>query len=1105
MGMAVSGQMKVGMAGPAKIIDVGVSKMTNGVFNDYNSYKLNTELELSNDAIDVTESIVNNEGLHNMPDLQNVTNVTFDPNSGMYRAQFSDGKIRFVNNDSSTSPNNLFNFTFNFNDLQEKIKNITGSILTKVGEVGNLLKGFVLNNAMAEEDIDIIDDINVEETIVNINTENNTADLSNPVINFKIDFASIKEKIRNTTGVILTKVGEVGNLLKGFVIKSDSKINESLQEMVAEVQTNEITNKIDVDISNGLDINTPSQYSDYSLRQIIEPPKIKDIFNKFFELATDDKIKSKLQEILYNGGVDGFGFSTHLLNQDNPFIEAQRRIAMANLYITQPDTFNTLVENKINIFHGTSSSILSSILQHGLKSGLELQQSGINVTTGESWSRIGGEQRNVISLTDLLGLAKFYSEYSAIESKLDSTFGIVVATTVEDVMQEKIVRIPSDPPELDIESKLPVEKIKAILVPYDKIEIVKNMMQNSNIQVLAINNNTESFYYIDYDGVIEIYDDKFNELKNMLSQRANEIKNNNKAEQTINEQETLIPDSSMNKTNEVSEKITEINNILSTILPANYYHGDITISKMFNKTYYNIPIIYSESSIDYSIIDLYPTNYYIRVSIDGGNIEQQIRTQLESIVSKNTKINENIEQANTVDDTISEELVIKTSNGGLSEFTIDEKQGNVSIEQNDKDLIDVESLLKKVRINPYSLKDISEKILMKHPEIVLEAIKPYQSGSFIELIDINNVIKCVSENVLLAHSEIVREALNQDHMLIANLSEKVQFAHSDIILDFIKQYNGMIRYVNEEVLLNHREIVEEALKKYSSVLSGISEKVQLKYADLVMDVVKRDPKALAYVSEKVKLVNSQELIKIVKENYGDNIIGFLLQASLTKNVHEAMRLLRMVETFFEDPEVWKTNLELSKEVVSLYREVKSNLNSKQFFGSTVFDGIVFNLYGESKIILVHNASKVRKVLEVLPDYLKKYFPSTINIYDSENPDDLYWTVQYNWPTRFSSAATGGGDTINVYKSAYSGLASVLVHEIGHLVDDKNGRLSETNIWTNAVEGDFGISGKRNVTDYGECSIREDFADSVKLYWQTGDAFRKKFPNRAKVLDDILLK
>ena len=161
-------------------------------------------------------------------------------------------------------------------------------------------------------------------------------------------------------------------------------------------------------------------------------------------------------------------------------------------------------------------------------------------------------------------------------------------------------------------------------MPYDKIEIVKNMMQNSNIQVLAINNNTESFYYIDYDGVIEIYDDKFNELKNMLSQRANEIKNNNKAEQTINEQETLIPDSSMNKTNEVSEKITEINNILSTILPANYYHGDIAISKMFNKTYYNIPIIYSENLIDYSIIDMYPTNYYIRVSIDGGNIEQQI-------------------------------------------------------------------------------------------------------------------------------------------------------------------------------------------------------------------------------------------------------------------------------------------------------------------------------------------------------------------------------------------------------------------------------------------------------------------------------------------------
>ena len=48
-----------------------------------------------------------------------------------------------------------------------------------------------------------------------------------------------------------------------------------------------------------------------------------------------------------------------------------------------------------------------------------------------------------------------------------------------------------------------------------------------------------------------------------------------------------------------------------------------------------------------------------------------------------------------------------------------------------------------------------------------------------------------------------------------------------------------------------------------------------------------------------------------------------------------------------------------------------------------------------------------------------------------------------------------------------------------------------------------LSGKKSVTAYGENANSEDFAESMAEFVKDPDAFRKTFPNRARIIDIFL--
>jgi len=248
----------------------------------------------------------------------------------------------------------------------------------------------------------------------------------------------------------------------------------------------------------------------------------KKICNMFFELNTDDEIKNKLEEILYEGKYQDFYINSEICSNDNPLVEIGRRMSMAYLLIRNPETFNILMEKRINIFHGTNANALPNILKYGLNSASESTDIGIDVITGEKSTRINNK-RSFISFTDVLDVALSYSTIKTEKGVENLSFEIVIGTTVDEIMKSRPKTIRSDVVEIGVDKNFPLEKIKMIGVPSDKVDFVKKLVKDQEgITVVAIDGISEKFYSIDNSSeMIYILENEFEKLKSNLKNSTN--------------------------------------------------------------------------------------------------------------------------------------------------------------------------------------------------------------------------------------------------------------------------------------------------------------------------------------------------------------------------------------------------------------------------------------------------------------------------------------------------------------------------------------------------------------------------------------------------------
>ena len=160
---------------------------------------------------------------------------------------------------------------------------------------------------------------------------------------------------------------------------------------------------------------------------------------------------------------------------------------------------------------------------------------------------------------------------------------------------------------------------------------------------------------------------------------------------------------------------------------------------------------------------------------------------------------------------------------------------------------------------------------------------------------------------------------------------------------------------------------------------------------------------------------------------------------------------------------------------------------------------------------------VARNIAALPEELRATLKE-VYLCDFFNKDDAYWAKAYKRPG-FYSFATGGLGTVRFFKNkgndkklvrygmtngcSETEIPSTLRHECGHNTDRVLSKISESDIWKKAVEYDKTKNGGITaVTEYGKCSVAEDFADSVKLFIKAPEGFKKKFPARYAIMRQI---
>ena len=314
---------------------------------------------------------------------------------------------------------------------------------------------------------------------------------------------AIKDVKSNADGTftIKTKYGEeISVTRKGIYSQNlEQEILDMNKEHEEDLENNEFNKPVD-------QVSLNKVYE--RVEKNIQDPINREIAKKYFSLAPSMGVLNVLSEIILKESYNGHGFYSGLCNENDTFFDS-RVFSMANLYLTHPETFEFLANNDINLFHGTNSINLDSIINEGIMSAKKQIDMGKSVMTGEE-SILHSRQSDYISFTDVLNIAQSYVHLNDNES-----FGVIIGTTSADILSVLHRNISSDLPEIGVRGEFPSEKIKTILVPESKVDIVKKMVGDKDIMVLPINDSYESLFYFNdginpfnkgYDTVKEIVD-----------------------------------------------------------------------------------------------------------------------------------------------------------------------------------------------------------------------------------------------------------------------------------------------------------------------------------------------------------------------------------------------------------------------------------------------------------------------------------------------------------------------------------------------------------------------------------------------------------------------
>ena len=256
---------------------------------------------------------------------------------------------------------------------------------------------------------------------------------------------------------------------------------------------------------------------------LIDDGDYKRICETFLSMVQDKEMRKSLKSLLYSGKCNDYRLKSKFDCIDYLRIEIRRRVAMASVFIRNPDVFSFFERNNINVFHGTNANALPTILKYGLNSEAVLAEKGIPILTGEEWSR-GGGKRQFISFTDVLDVAEHYSGLPSDKGSQKMNFGVIIGVSESEFSKANIVDVYSNTPEIGVAEHFPLESISCICVPNDKVNFVSRIIGNTNITVLGMSDIENRPFRIDKTDNIEfLWEDYANIIADGVRFTASEI------------------------------------------------------------------------------------------------------------------------------------------------------------------------------------------------------------------------------------------------------------------------------------------------------------------------------------------------------------------------------------------------------------------------------------------------------------------------------------------------------------------------------------------------------------------------------------------------------
>ncbi len=348
------------------------------------------------------------------------------------------------------------------------------------------------------------------------------------------------------------------NILQNLIASSDNLIKPLTHTDLIQNYRLDLDDKdINVILTN---INDSIEVTNIERKKNIKHKRLTECF---IELAETGIQKDAIEQIMKNGEYNGFKLNSMLSNKNyDENIERKRRIDFAEMVLHDENLFFYLVNNGINVFHGTGIGALQTILSNGLMSSTQLNEEKIQLNTGEEknseriYSILGlqDKKRTFVSLTDYFDTATKYAHFDCEEeieyfkknygkdTRNDKDIPILICFNGNDIKQkysESLINIKSDLCEIGITSSISPTDIKCIITSYDKIEYVKSIASQYEIDVLGYDDNDKfekRFYDKEgkfYSSNMEIDEREFERTRERLKAKkmnqvhlSNDYKNN---------------------------------------------------------------------------------------------------------------------------------------------------------------------------------------------------------------------------------------------------------------------------------------------------------------------------------------------------------------------------------------------------------------------------------------------------------------------------------------------------------------------------------------------------------------------------------------------------